>query len=80
MPSLAIGESVEVVYRNPDTGRVSVDLITEEGNIALHVNPRYRESYDVTVLVVNSLENGTWGSHLVSHFQHTMSPQGLPLA
>ena len=72
-----------MVYRNPDTGRVSVDLITEEGNIALHVNPRYRESYDVTVLVVNSLDNGTWGRsfvRLVSHFQHTMSPQGLPLA
>ena len=59
VPSLAVGETVEVVYRNPDAGHVAVDLVTEEGNIALNVNPRY-DSYDMKTLVLNSLENGTW--------------------
>ena len=36
VPSLAVGVTVEVVYRNPDAGRVAVDLVTEEGNIALN--------------------------------------------
>ena len=65
IPSLAIGQSVEVVYQNGG-GVLAVDLVTDEENIALHFNPRY----NLNVLVLNTLLNGTW--------QDEIRPQGFP--
>ena len=66
LSSLAIGQSVEVVYRNPDFGRVSIDFITDEGDYALHVNPRYYyEGFDINVLVLNSQQvNMAWDQEI----------------
>ena len=67
LSSLAIGQSVEVVYRNPNFGRVSIDLITDEGDYALHVNPRYyyERFNDINVLVLNSQRvNMSWDQEI----------------
>ena len=68
VPSLAIGQTIEVVYINPPTGALSVNLVTASNNVALHFNPRYSSSGGY--LVLNTLVNGVW--------QQEVYPTGFP--
>ena len=44
VPSLTVGQTVEVVYINPPTGALSINLVTASNYVALHFNPRYSSS------------------------------------
>ena len=68
MPTLKIGQSIEVVYINPETGALSVNLVTEADDVALHFNPRYSEAGGY--LVLNTLFHGVW--------QNEVYPPGFP--
>lgn len=63
--SLAIGQSIELVYQN-GAGVMAVDLAVDAENIALHFNPRY----NLNELVLNTHSNGTWLDEI--------RPQGFP--
>lgn len=45
--SLTPGQTVEVVYLSPSAGRVFVNLVTKDGDVALHVDARYDITIDV---------------------------------
>jgi hypothetical protein len=68
VPKLKIGQSIEVVYTNPKTGALSVNLVTATNDVALHVNPRY--STTGGYLVLNTLIHGRW--------QKEIHPAGYP--
>ena len=57
---LAVGHSVEVVYKNPNSGVVAVYFVTDTGAVALHVNPRYNWGGNINFLYLNTLFNGRW--------------------
>ena len=60
MPSLQLGETIEVLYINPTVGRVFVNFMTATGDIALHVNPRHVSGGNGSSLLVNTKLNGKW--------------------
>ena len=68
MPTLKIGQSIEVVYINPPIGALSVNLVTGADDVALHFNPRY--STTGGYLVLNTLIRGRW--------QREIHPAGYP--
>ena len=68
VPSLTVGQTVEVVYINPPTGALSINLVTASNDVALHFNPRYTSSGGH--LVLNTLLNGVW--------QQEVYPSGYP--
>ena len=57
---LTLGQSVEVVYRNPNSGVVAVNLVTDTGAVALHINPRYNWGGNINFLYLNTYFNGAW--------------------
>ena len=68
VPSLTVGQAIEVVYINPPTGALSVNLVTASNDVVLHFNPRYTSSGGH--LVLNTLLNGVW--------QQEVYPSGYP--
>jgi hypothetical protein len=60
--TLAVGQSVEIVYRNPNLGVVAVNLVADTGAIALLVNPRYNWGGNINFLYLNT-HNGGWQHH-----------------
>ena len=68
MPSLKIGQTIEVMFKNPPTGYLSVNLVTAASDVALHFNPRYSD--DGGYVVLNSLIHGQW--------QNEEHPTGYP--
>ena len=68
VPSLTVGQTVEVVYINPPTGALSINLVTASNDVALHFNPRYTSSGGY--LNLNTLLNGVW--------QNPIRPFGYP--
>ena len=57
---LTLGQSVEVVYRNPNSGVVAVNFVTDTGTVALHINPRYNWGGNINFLYLNTYFNGAW--------------------
>ena len=57
---LTVGKSIDVVYKNPNSGVVAVNLVTDTGAIAVHVNPRYNWGGDVNFFYLNTYYNGKW--------------------
>ena len=58
VPTLKIGQSIEVVYINPPIGALSVNLVTEAGDVALHFNPRYSPTGGYLVLNTGAIHGG----------------------
>ena len=53
----SVGTVVYLEYIAPYSGRVYLNFTTTNGDIVLHVNPRY----DQNCLVLNTLIDGKWG-------------------
>ncbi|CAI8012020.1 32 kDa beta-galactoside-binding lectin lec-3 [Geodia barretti] len=68
VPSLKIGQTIEVVFKNPPTGYLSFNLVTAASDVALHFNPHYTD--DGGYVVLNSLIHGAW--------QEEEKPTGYP--
>nr|CAA63818.1 galectin [Geodia cydonium]CAC85481.1 galectin [Geodia cydonium] len=68
VPSLTVGQTIEVLYVNPPTGALSINLVTADDDVALHFNPRYSSTGGY--LVLNTLLNGNW--------QTEVHPTGFP--
>ena len=49
-----IDNSVEYVYKAPDKGKCTLNLLTKEDDIAFHCDVRYDWKDDVNILVFNS--------------------------
>ena len=60
---LAVGQSIDVVYKNPNSGVVAVNLVTDTGAIAVHVNPRYNWRGSVNFFYLNTFYGGKWQSY-----------------
>ena len=57
-----VDNSVECVYKAPDKGKCTLNLLTEEDeDIAFHVDARYDWKGDVNTLVLNSRIDGAYG-------------------
>ena len=56
-----IDDSVEYVYKAPDKGKCTLNLLTKEDDIAFHCDVRYDWKDDVNILVFNSRIDGTYG-------------------
>ena len=56
-----VDDSVEYVYRAPDEGKCTMNLLTKEDDIAFHCDVRYDWKGDVNILVFNSRIDGTYG-------------------
>jgi hypothetical protein len=70
VPKLKIGQSIEVVYTNPKTGALSVNLVTATNDVALHFNPRFSTSGGYVVLNTLRRSRGGW--------QKELHPSGYP--
>ena len=56
-----VDDSVEYVYKAPDKGKCTLNLLTKEDDIAFHCDIRYDWKNDVNILVFNSRIDGTYG-------------------
>ena len=56
-----VDDSVEYVYKAPDKGKCTLNLLTKEDDIAFHCDVRYDWKDDVNILVFNSRIDGTYG-------------------
>ena len=65
VPSLRLGETIETLYKNPTVGRISVNLMTASGDVALHVNPRHVSGGTGSHLLIDTKLNGKWQNHVV---------------
>ena len=61
--SLTTGQTVEVVYKSPNSGRVYVNLENIVNDVALHVDARYNWR-DVRTLVLNTYQHDAWQEQL----------------
>ena len=61
--SLTTGQTVEVVYKTPNSGRVYVTLENVIGDVVLVVDARYTWG-DVRTLVLNTYQYGAWQEEL----------------
>ncbi|CAI7999202.1 hypothetical protein GBAR_LOCUS2648 [Geodia barretti] len=59
--SLEVGQSITVVFRNPDSGRVGLTLVTDNGDFVLRaaVRVKYRDS--TKAFLLNTRKNNRWG-------------------
>ena len=62
MDSFEVGQHIECLYVAPDKGRVTINLLTESGDTALHHDIRYDISVHMHSLVLNTRINGIWGT------------------
>ena len=66
---LKIGQTVEVVYRSPNKGRVSVNLAAAKTDIILHIDARYKW---------HSWKNSLHLTSFHGHWQKEQRPKGFP--
>ncbi|XP_077588244.1 galectin-5-like isoform X2 [Stigmatopora nigra] len=71
---LKVGRSIVVRGRvNQDPERITVNLVSDKGDTALHLSPRFNSLGYVNVIVVNSRLDGVWGTE-ESHRQFPFAP------
>ena len=57
----SVGDTVTYHFLAPETGRVYLDLLDDDGNnVILHVDARYDWSSSRNTLVLNTFQNGAW--------------------
>ena len=57
-----IGQSIEVRFHSPDTGRVTVYLVTENADVPIVIDLRYKWVDGTTdTAILNTQYDGTWG-------------------
>ena len=56
-----VDNSVECVYKAPDKGKCTLNLLTKEDDITFHCDVRYDWRGDMNILVFNSRIDGTYG-------------------
>ena len=59
--SLDVGQTIGVVFRNPNDGRVGLTLVTEDGDFVVRVAFRINYGGNQNTVIINSRENGNWG-------------------
>ena len=64
--SLTTGQTVEIVYKSPNSGRVYVNLENSVNDVVLHVDARYNWR-DVRTLVLNTYQYNAWQEQLKLH-------------
>jgi hypothetical protein len=73
--SLTAGQVVEVQYKAPDSGRVSVNLVAANDDIVLHTDSRIEWYSWTNTYLFNSRINGEWGpQQIVPGFPFTCGP------
>ncbi|CAI7999201.1 hypothetical protein GBAR_LOCUS2647 [Geodia barretti] len=55
-------ESLTVVFRNPESGRVGLTLVTDNGDFVLRVALRVNYRGSTKALFINTRKNNVWGS------------------
>ena len=68
--SLEVGQSITVVFRNPDSGRVGLTLVTDKGNFVLRAAVRVKYRGSTKAFFLNTRKNNVWGS--------IVKPQNFP--
>ena len=58
--SLDVGQTIGVVFRNPNDGLVALTLVTEDGDFVLRVAFRINFGGDQDTVIINSWKNGVW--------------------
>ena len=58
--SLDVGQTIGVVFRNPNDGRVGLSLVTEDGDFVLRVAFRINFKGDRNTVIITSRKNGAW--------------------
>ncbi|CAI8025235.1 hypothetical protein GBAR_LOCUS14593 [Geodia barretti] len=72
--SLEVGQSITVVFRNPESGRVGLTLVTDNGDFVLRVALRVNYRGSTKALFLNTRKNNVWGS--VVPFRNFPFPTG----
>ena len=60
--SFEVGNCAKVIYTVPPTGRVSINLYNENGDILLQVDYRVNWSSNTNTIVLNTKTGGVWGT------------------
>ena len=58
--SLDVGQTIGVVFRNPNDGRVGLSLVTEDGDFVLRVAFRINFNGYRNTVIITLRENGVW--------------------
>ena len=59
--SLEVGQSITVVFRNPESGRVGLTLVTDNGDFVLRVALRVNYRGSRKAFFLNTRKNNRWG-------------------
>ena len=59
--SLEVGQSITVVFRNPDDGRVGLTLVTGSGDFVLRAAIRVNWRSTINTFILNTWKNDKWG-------------------
>ena len=59
--SLDVGQTIGVVFRNPNDGLVGLTLVTEDGDFVLRVAFRINFNGYQNTVIINYRKNGVWG-------------------
>ena len=62
--TLTAGQTVKVVYKSPDAGRVYVNLQDSMSQVVLHIDARYDWNGEVQILVLDTFQNNIWQSKI----------------
>ena len=63
--SLDVGQTIGVVFRNPNDGLAALTLVTEDGDFVLRVAFRINFNGDQDTVIINSRKNGKWERQIV---------------
>ena len=58
--SLDVGQTIGVVFKNPNDGLVGLTLVTEDGDFVLRVAFRINFNGYQNTVIINSRKNGVW--------------------
>ena len=59
--SLDVGQTIGVVFRNPNDGRVGLTLVTEDGDFVVRVAFRINFGGHQNTIIINSRKDNRWG-------------------
>ena len=62
--SLEVGQNITVVFRNPDSGRVGLTLVTDNGDFVLRAAVRVNWGNTKNTFVLNTRKNNYWGTEV----------------
>ena len=68
--SLEVGQNITVVFRNPDSGRVGLTLVTDNGDFVLRAAVRVKYRGSTKAFLLNTRKHNRWGS--------IVTPQNFP--